>query len=333
MKKVKITDGLFYGKVVFGEFQFIGERPADHQSKKEMYVNIVRFGKNISVHVNRADFTVIEDDTINISSEEREHLETQNDIVLGDKIKKNFEAMATLTEMVVRGHVNSLIVSGAAGIGKSHGVETRMNKALLRGEIAKFTQVKGKMSALGLYAVLYEHRDCGDVLLLDDVNLFDCETSLDILKACLDTGDTRSVDWGTASSWLEQNDIPRHFGFSGAVIFLTNVDFDRQIQKNNNLTPHLKALLGRSTYLDLGIHTNKAIFMRIRQVIEGTAMLNKNNIDEEQKLLMIEWLEIYYEQLRDLSLRTILKLASYMQGSPEGWIDLAEITMLKNKSM
>ena len=333
MKKVKIIDGLFYGKVISGEFQFVAERPADHQSKREMYVNIIRFGKNISVHVNRADFVVIEDETMNISNEEKEIIEAQNIFELGAKIKKNFEMMNRLIEMVVRSDVNSLIISGAPGIGKSYGLETRMNKALLRGEIAKFTQVKGKMSALGLYATLYEHRDCGDVLLLDDVDVFGCETSLDLLKAVLDSGDVRTVNWSTASSWLEQQEIPRKFNFNGSIVFLTNIDFDKQIKRGSNLAPHLSAFLGRSTYLDLAIHSNKAILVRIKQVVEETNMLEKHGIDEEQKILMLEWLDLYYDQLRDLSIRTILKLASYMHGAPDAWIDIAETTMLKPNSI
>jgi hypothetical protein len=247
------------------------------------------------------------------------------------RIQRQFTVMEKLTEFVIKDTVRSLIISGAAGIGKSYNLEKRLNQALDRDEIGQFTVLKGKISAIALFKQLFDHREPGDILVLDDIDIiFQDETSLNLLKAALDTGEHRHLVWLTASPWLEEQGVDQEFEFNGACVFLTNLDFDRMIERGSVLAPHFKALLSRATYLDLCIHTNKEIMIRIRQVVENTAMLDVHGIDDKQKAIMMNWLEHNYQNLRELSLRTILKLASFMKGDPHGWQDIAEATMIRN---
>jgi hypothetical protein len=259
--------------------------------------------------------------------------EEMSDAELEFAIRTNFEVMTELTELLVGGHVQSLIVSGASGIGKSFEMIKRLDQAVDNGEIESFKQLKGDMSAVGLYAALYENRHAGCVLVLDDLDVFDDKTSLDLLKAVLDTNKTKEVSWNKASSWLEKQGIPNDFSYQGTCVFLTNIDFNAEINRKSSLTPHLKAFLGRCSYLDLGIHTNKAVLVRIKQVLTETSMAVDNDITEEEQELIIEWLEMFQDQLSELSLRTVLKIAGYMAGSPSKWIDIAEVTLLRNQSM
>ena len=68
--------------------------------------------------------------------------------VIGKRIAKQFSVMAKLTEMMVKGAVRALIISGAAGIGKSYNLETRLDKAINNDEISQFSILKGKISAI-----------------------------------------------------------------------------------------------------------------------------------------------------------------------------------------
>lgn len=322
MQVVKINDGLYYGKPIIGQYPLVSIKDGDVGCKREVYLRIIRNGKEVNVHANRSDYKVL--------AKVSDANETPED-ELGARIARRFEIMSTLTEFVIQGNVRSLIISGAAGIGKSYNLERRLNEAIDRGEIESFTILKGKISAIALFQQLFEHREAGNVLVLDDIDvIFQDEVSLNLLKAALDTGDTRRMSWLTASDWLAEQGVDQEFEFEGACVFITNLDFDRMIERGTALAPHFKALISRSIYLDLGIHTNKEILTRIKQVVNGTAMLDVHGIDEQQKLLMMAWMESNYENLRELSLRSILKLASFMKGDPNGWMDIAEATMVKN---
>jgi hypothetical protein len=328
MKVVSIRSALYLGKEINGEFPFVSDKEGPIGNKREMTVRIIRNGKEVNVQANRADYHVtdIMDKPVTavaevMSPEMRE---------LDRRIKLRFDIMDKLTEFTIQGHVRAMIISGAAGIGKSYNLERRLNKAIDNAEINQFTILKGKISAIALFQQLYLHRERGDILVLDDIDvIFQDETSLNLLKAALDTGDRRHLVWLTASAWLEEQGVDQEFDFEGACVFITNLDFDRMIERGTNLTPHFSALISRSTYLDLGIHTNKEILIRIKQVVNGTSMLDIHGIDNIKKGLMMEWMEDNYENLRELSLRTILKLASFMKGDPDGWQDIAEATMIK----
>jgi hypothetical protein len=324
MQIVSIKDSLYRGKSLYGQFPLVAQRQGDVGCKRELYLRIVHNGKEINVHANRADFHIVED-----TSKTPVHAPAECELSI--RIERRFDIMAKLTEFVIQGAVRSLIISGAAGIGKSYSLEKRLNQAIDRNEIGQFTILKGKISAIALFQQLFEHRNKGDILVLDDIDvIFQDETSLNLLKGALDTGDVRHLSWLTASEWLADQGVDQAFDFEGACVFITNLDFDRLMEKGTNLAPHFKALISRSIYLDLGIHTNKEIMTRIKQVVNNTTMLDVHGIDNEQKAMMMAWMEANYENLRELSLRSILKLAAFMKGDPNGWEDIAEATMVRN---
>jgi hypothetical protein len=269
----------------------------------------------------------------NPKKQPREITFTAEEQVIGRHIERQFSVMTRLTELMVKDAVRALIISGAPGIGKSYSLEKRLDLAIAEDEIGQFTFLKGRISAIALFKQLWDHKEPGDVLVLDDIDgIFHDEVSLNLLKAALDTGDRRVLHWLTANEWLAANGVDNEFEFNGTIAFLTNLDFDRLIERGSILAPHLKALLSRSTYLSLGIHTNKEILIRIKQVIQNTEILAKHHITYEQKWAMIDWLDTHYENLRDLSIRTILKLAAYMKGDPDGWQDIALATMVRNST-
>ena len=324
MKMARIKDGLFYGKPFSGEYQFVAEDPKDSSCSRDGYVRIQQNGRVRKIHVYKNDYELYDGSITQEDIDDEEALDAH--------IAEQFNIMEDLVEMIIDGNVNSLIISGAPGVGKSHHLIHRMDKALDDSEIDQVRFVKGKMSGIVLFETLYNMRNKGDILILDDIDsIFQDEISLNILKAVLDTGDRRTVTWGTASSYLEENGVENEFDYEGQIIFVTNLDFDRKIESQSPISQHLLALLSRTNYLDLGIQSNKEIMIRIKQVIRNSDIISSHGLTEEQGDEMMDWLEKYRDNLRDLSLRTILKLASFIKGNPNNWTPMARATMVKHR--
>jgi hypothetical protein len=139
----------------------------------------------------------------------------------------------------------------------------------------------------------------------------------------------RIIQWNTESRVLQQEGIPDQFEFKGSVIFVTNIKFD--FVKSKKLQDHLGALMSRCHYIDLALDTVRDKMLRIKQVL-GNGMLDgyKLPVDKEQaKKDIIKYLEDNVGQLRELSLRTALKLADLRVLNGERWKLLADTTILR----
>ena len=94
-----------------------------------------------------------------------------NDTEVMARIAERFEILEDMTTAVKEGDVRAMIVVGPPGVGKSYGVHKKLDEHSLYDEVAgkvKYQGVKGAMTALGLYAKLYEFSDSGNVLVFDD---------------------------------------------------------------------------------------------------------------------------------------------------------------------
>ena len=255
-----------------------------------------------------------------------ENVETESNI--DQRIQRTFKVLDKVAKGVIAGNMRSVIVSGAPGCGKTYTLENHLNEAAEKGSI-ELSEVKGSMSAIGLYKTLWENRDSNSVLLIDDCDsIFSDLDALNLLKAALDTGKTRRLCWNKMSRVLDEEGIDRSFTFEGSVIFITNIDFSREVARGNKMAPHYDALMSRSTYVDLGIHNKREVLVRIKQVSHSAEFLSNNGITSEQADVMINWLSKHVTQLRTLSIRTALQLASLLKTDSE-WEEMAEVIMLK----
>lgn len=247
-----------------------------------------------------------------------------------ERIGMRFAAMETLTESVIAGTIRALILSGAPGIGKTYSLQKALEKAVQDGHLKAVNEVRGRVSAIGLYAELYKNRAKGEVTILDDADgIFADDVALNVLKAALDSGDVRTLKWTTATPWLGDNSIPNVFDYEGTVVFVSNLDFDRLIARNSNIAEHLKALISRSIYLSLGVHTIAEVMTRVEYVARETPLLEQHNINPEQREEILAWLWANYENLREVSIRTLLKLATFMNTAGANWKHIASVTQLR----
>ena len=254
--------------------------------------------------------------------------ETDQEIL--QRLNERFEILDEMTKAVRNGDIRAMIVSGPPGVGKSYGVEFQLQKAGLLDVLAerkpKFEIVKGAMSAIGLYAKLYEFAAEGNVVVFDDCDdILMEEQSLNTLKGALDSSERRFISWNTDSRILRSEGIPDRFEFKGAAIFITNIKFEHV--RSKKLRGHLDALESRCHYIDLQMDTQREKILRIRQI--APSMLERYEFAPVVQDELIEFVDANKDRLRELSLRMVLKLADLRKSFPLNWTAMAKTTCMK----
>ncbi len=253
--------------------------------------------------------------------------ETDSEII--ERLRDRFDMLSDMTKAVRKGDVRAMIVSGPPGVGKSHGIETVLDRyatiEALGGE-QRYEVVKGAMSPIGLYCKLYKMADKGKVVVFDDCDsIFSDELSLNILKAALDSKKKRTIHWNTDSYKLRNEGVPDSFNFEASAIFVTNLKFDKAKGK---IREHLSALESRCHYMDLTIDSDREKMLRIKQ-ITNDGMLNDYKFSDELIQDIVDFVDINKSKLRELSLRTVLKIADLAKAFPDNWESMAENTVMR----
>jgi len=253
----------------------------------------------------------------------------ESDEEIIERLRERFDMLKDMTKAVKKGDVRAMIVSGPPGVGKSHGVEEvldRYQTLETLGGGKTHEVIKGAMSPIGLYCKLFKMADKGKVVVFDDCDsIFQDDLSLNILKAALDSKKNRTIHWNTDSFKLRNEGVPDSFKFEASAIFITNMKFDKVKGK---LREHLEALESRCHYMDLTIDTDKDKMLRIKQVVRD-GMLDAYKLTDEVKEEIIDFVDINKKRLRELSLRTVLKVADLAVAFPQRWESYAENTVMK----
>lgn len=255
--------------------------------------------------------------------------ETDEQIV--ERLRNRFDVLKEMTKAVKGGTVRAMIVTGPPGVGKSFGVEEVLSKDdlfdMMGQRKPKYEFVKGAMSAIGLYAKLYKYSDAKSVLVFDDCDsiLLD-DVSLNILKAALDSSKKRTISWNTDSRILRSEGIPDKFEFKGGAIFITNLKFENV--RSKKLQEHLAALESRCHFIDLQMDTEREKVLRIKQIV-GDGMLDDYEFEQVQKDEVVDYIMDNRHKMRELSLRTVLKVADLRKSFPTSWKSMAEVTVMK----
>jgi len=248
------------------------------------------------------------------------------------KLADRFEALEIMADATGRGINRSLIVSGPAGLGKSYTVETKLVELEKKGFHVSY--IKGYVRPMSLYKLLYNSRYINSILVFDDSDsIFHDDVSMNLLKSACDSTDTRKLHWLSSSidKMFDEGgeSVPENFEFEGSVIFITNYDFDTLIDSGNKLAPHFAALVSRSHYLDLSMKTKLDYLVRIRQVVRG-GMLASRGFNKADEVIIMQFIEDNMEQLRELSLRMVVKISTLFKMHKTGWQKLARQTCLRN---
>jgi SpoU rRNA methylase family enzyme len=257
-------------------------------------------------------------------------LETETEAM--DRIASRFSVLDEMSRACIAGDIRAMIVTGPAGIGKSHGVNLQMEKASMFDKIAgrkvRFEVVKGAMSGIGLFAKLYKFSDAKNVLVFDDCDIWEDQDAINVLKGALDSGKTRRISWNKDSRILREEGIPNSFNFNGSVIFITNKTFDNK--KASKMQPHLDALQSRCHFLDLTVDSERDKMLRIKQVHRDAdgGLFADYDFTQEQTDEIMTFIWDNHTKLREVSLRMCLKVADLVKISGN-WRELAKATCMK----
>jgi hypothetical protein len=249
-----------------------------------------------------------------------------------DRIATRFGVLDEMSKACIKGDIRAMIVTGPAGIGKSHGVSLQMEKASLFDNVAgkkpRFEIVKGAMSGIGLFAKLYKFSDAKNVLVFDDCDIWEDQDAINVLKGALDSGKTRRISWNKDSRLLREEGIPNSFNFNGSIIFITNKSFDNK--KASKMQPHLDALQSRCHFLDLTVDTERDKMLRIKQVHRDAdgGLFSDYDFTQEQTDEIMSFIDTNHAKLREVSLRMCLKIADLVKISAN-WRELAKATCMK----
>ena len=211
---------------------------------------------------------------IRLSRPEIKYSGIENDTTVNEV----FEDLSSLMHVISKKKLNSLIVTGNAGIGKTHTVlETLEKQGLVREK--DYVVFRSKTSPLGLYLNLFLHHD--KVIVFDDLDdLFTNDACASILKAALDSYDVREISWSSkkmqnvvgmdpakrldleteARDQLMKGNpevmLPNRFAFKGQIVFISNRSSDK----------FDKAVLSRSMNIDLTL-SDTQVFSRMKNIV------------------------------------------------------------------
>lgn len=261
--------------------------------------------------------------TLKVLKNEALHLEElQPDFV---RLDKAYNSVSGYIKHIASGELRSLIVNGPPGVGKSAMVQ----KFLAQNKTSSQKIVTGHMTLLALYHALYQHKDKGQVLVLDDVDsVFSKTEGLNILKAAMDTTNQRVISWESTTSMLNQLGLPTRFNFNGSVILITNVGFGGAVTKQ---LAHLNALKDRSFCIPIADGGSQSAYKQIAYMVYRHDILKNYKLSDEVKIELLEYINSNLDNLYTVSLRTIIKLAEVYRLNPKTWQDDANAAFLRHQ--
>jgi hypothetical protein len=283
-----------------------------------------------------------------------------DDNLIKTRIAERFECFDYLVQSAADGQISGLIASGPPGVSKSTTVEQSIMKAIEQPDVverlkwkpsfpgdklptvdkAKYKDqfdlrvkwVSGKVSPVGFYELLYKVSEERSVLVLDDTDcVLQDETMIGFMKIAMDTsGKPRVMTWSSAYS--NRMEAPSRFVFKGTIIIITNIDFEAQSQKENSLTEHLNALMDRTYYLDLTIHTLREKYLWIEHMCRDKGILERIGLATPQVTEVMEYFKRNILNFRHVSIRTVEKIGQLCM-THGNWQRMCEVTLFSTKSL
>jgi hypothetical protein len=247
--------------------------------------------------------------------------------VLAD-LTERFDILSILTKGAIAQNIRAAVVSGAPGVGKTYTVEQILEHSGAHHEI-----VRGSLSAIHLYMLAYNYRKAGNVIVLDDSDsIFGDEDALNILKALCDTSSSRKVSYMKEAPQLKEADIPQSFEFNGSMIFISNLDFQTFVDEGKNkYAQHFEALMSRSMYLDLRLHSRNELGVWVNHIAQNGRIFDRENVPQHLRQPILNFLHEHRNELRELSIRTLMKLCGLAKDNPERWEHIGRVLLCKTR--
>lgn len=239
-------------------------------------------------------------------------------------INQRFGFVRDMVQMLAKGDQASVVVSGPGGLGKSHTVSAALADAgftdlsvldeLSDGAVVpdkSFRVVKGYSTPKGLYRVLFENRN--SVVVFDDCDsVLKDPVSLNLLKAALDSYSRRIISWRADT---RDEELPNVFEFKGRVVFISNLASSSMDQ----------AIISRSLAVDLTM-TAKQKVERMRFLLDQKDFMP--DYEKQHKVDAMDLIDKLCDEVKELSLRTLIQVTKIRKSAGANWKDLAEYAIV-----
>jgi hypothetical protein len=236
-------------------------------------------------------------------------------------INERFGFVGDMVTMLAQGDQASVVITGPGGLGKTFNVLSSLQKngmqdltsleEFMEGTVVStkksFVVIKGYSTPKGLYRALYENRN--GVIVFDDCDsILRDPVSLNLLKAALDSYERRVISWRAD---IRDDDLPTSFEFKGRVVFISNLS---SVQLD-------QAILTRSLVVDLTM-TNTQKVERMRFLLSQADFMPE--YEREFKQDAMDLISKLQDDVKELSLRTLIQVTKIRKSSGKNWKNLAE---------
>lgn len=213
------------------------QRETKNPEDRERYIKLENEYKDI-INAIRGGATTIKEIKMRLSKGIDVSLETTpEEIQAQEKLEKEgkdpkqaFKEMAVYVKTVISGLQPGVIICGAPGVGKTYRIMKQLEAAGYR-DGHNMEIIKGKATPRQLYLSLYNYKEKGNILVIDDADALvgpkapeDC---INMLKAALDSTSTeegRKVSYRVTGTLYDDDgvEIPKTLYYKGGVIVITN---------------------------------------------------------------------------------------------------------------
>lgn len=247
------------------------------------------------------------------------------------RVGKLFKIMRKMAKSVALPQYStySAVISGPPGIGKSHEIHEELMALRTDGKIESLHIEKGTVSPVNVFKILQQNKNAGQVTVFDDIDsVFDQQAGLNILKAATDSKKERTVSWATDYRELAVEGLEKTFTYEGSVLFLTNRSLQDEVDRKVKNYQHIRALISRSMYLDMGFKTPRDILVRISD-IAPIMLRNEYELTQADTDEIVAFMFDNVDKLKNVDLRMVGQLANAYKMDPDDWYDLAEMTCFR----
>ena len=213
------------------------QRETKNPEDRERYIELENEYKDI-INAIRGGATTIKEIKMRLSKGIDVSLKTTpEEIQAQEKLEKEgkdpkqaFKEMAVYVKTVISGLQPGVIICGAPGVGKTYRVMKQLEAAGYR-DGHNMEIIKGKATPRQLYLSLYNYKEKGNILVIDDayalVGPKAPEDCINMLKAALDSTSTeegRKVSYRVTGTLYDDDgvEIPKTLYYKGGVIVITN---------------------------------------------------------------------------------------------------------------
>jgi len=216
-----------------------------------------------------------------------------------------------------------LIVNGPSGCGK-----TEYTRKVLDAAGANSSLVSGTMSAIKLYASLYQCRRKGQILVIDDTDtLLETTESLEVLKAALDSQGNKSVSWKKYSAALGKENLPDEFVYNGRLIIITNKHLS--LNDNTKAGAAILPVRKRFQYFPAGLPGKEWEVEAMRMFVDNgdVRCFNEANLTKQEQEDIMQFVDDNQDDLGRISFRSLVQCLELYQAYRQDWKDMALISL------